>query len=111
VGGHCHRELEHPTQAGGDCVRHRLKHEVYDGLPPRPRVVWMCQPYHAVGHQGYTPNPYLDKPIVTQDNILEGKEISHVLSTCKSLATAYHSSLNFARAIHEAQAEVREAIF
>ena len=41
-----------------------------------------------------------------QGDILSMKEINGLLSTCKALTTAYHSSINFARAIHEAQIEV-----
>ena len=41
-----------------------------------------------------------------QGDILSMKEICSLLSYCKSLSTAYHSSINFARAIHEAQIEV-----
>lgn len=35
------------------------------------------------------------------------KQIPAVLNACKSIAKAYHSSINFARAIHEAQVKVR----
>ena len=34
------------------------------------------------------------------------KEIPALLTSCKSVAKAYHSSVNFARAIHEAQIKV-----
>ena len=33
-------------------------------------------------------------------------EISTLLEYCKALATAYHSSNNFAHAVHDAQKEV-----
>ena len=41
-----------------------------------------------------------------QDHILDGKEIANVITICKSLAAAYHSSINFARAVNEAQVQV-----
>ena len=34
------------------------------------------------------------------------KEIPTLLNTCKNIAKAYHSSVNFARAVHEAQIKV-----
>ena len=41
-----------------------------------------------------------------QKEVLEAKEISSLLSTCKSVATAYHTYTDFARALHEAQCQV-----
>ena len=38
------------------------------------------------------------------------KEIPSLLNSCKNVAKAYHSSVNFARAIHEAQRKVRNAV-
>lgn len=37
---------------------------------------------------------------------MEQKEISTIIASCKALATAYHSSNNFAHAVHDAQNEV-----
>ena len=37
---------------------------------------------------------------------MKQKEISTLLEYCKALATAYHSSNNFAHAVHDAQKEV-----
>ena len=39
------------------------------------------------------------------------KEIPALLNSCKSVAKAYHSSINFARAIHEAQIKVQGLFF
>ena len=38
-------------------------------------------------------------------------EIPALLNSCKSVAKAYHSSINFARAIHEAQIKVQGVFF
>jgi len=41
-----------------------------------------------------------------QDHILAQKEIAGLVASCKGLATAYHSSINFSQSIHDAQVEV-----
>lgn len=41
--------------------------------------------------------------LVVNDDIMSYKEIPTLLNTCKNIAKAYHSSVNFARAVHEAQ--------
>ena len=42
---------------------------------------------------------------------MEQKEISTIIASCKALATAYHSSNNFAHAVHDAQNEVVSIFF
>ena len=37
---------------------------------------------------------------------MERSNVPSVINTCKSLATAYHSSINFSKAIHDAQIQV-----
>ena len=49
---------------------------------------------------------YLCNVGLFQDDILKMKEIAGLVTTCKSLATAYHTSIIFARDIHEAQIKV-----
>ena len=47
-----------------------------------------------------------DSKTILQDDIMSYKEIPALLSACKGIAKAYHSSINFSRAVHEAQVKV-----
>ena len=37
---------------------------------------------------------------------MERSNVPAVINTCKNLAAAYHSSINFSKAIHDAQVQV-----
>jgi len=46
--------------------------------------------------------------LVVNDNIMERSNVPAVINTCKSLASAYHSSINFSKAVHVAQIQVQQ---